>query len=186
VPSSAPLRVAFQGERGAFSEMAVAQWRADADPVPYREFTDVTRAVAAGDVNAGVLPVENTTIGPITAARAALGDSGLQVIAELLVPIDPMLLAGPGVTLADVRTVASHPAALAQCTAYLARHPAWAIVPVYDTAGAARDLAATPDATRAVIASAAAAQRYALSILEPHVADRADNSTRFVVIQRAP
>jgi prephenate dehydratase len=180
------LTVAFQGERGAFSEMAVSQWRRDADPVPYREFPDVTRAVTAGEVDAGVLPIENTTIGPITAARAALAESGLHVIGELLVPIDPMLLACPGVTLANVRTVSSHAAALAQCTAYLARHPQWAIVPVYDTAGAARDLAAAPDPTRAVIASAAAAQRYALAILQAHVADRADNATRFVVIQRAP
>jgi prephenate dehydratase len=179
-----PLRIAFQGEPGAFSELAIARWQSDAQPVPYREFCDVTRAVQAGDVDAGVLPIENTTIGPITVAWAALSESGLEVIGVLILPVDHMLLACPGVALADVRTVSSHPAALAQCAGLLARHREWAVVPACDTAGAARDLAASPDPSRAVIASAAAAQRYALSIIQSHVADRSDNATRFVVIRR--
>jgi len=178
-------RVAFQGELGAFSELAIAQyWGGGAEPIPYREFTDVTRAVQAGEVDSGVLPIENTTIGPITAARAALAATALTVIGETQVAIRPLLLALPGVTLDAVRHVSSHPAALAQCAAFLAGHPHWTIVPAYDTAGAARDLAQTRDPARAVIASAAAAQRYALHVLQTDVADRADNTTRFLVIQR--
>jgi prephenate dehydratase len=167
------MRVAFQGERGAFSELAIAQcWGADALPVPYREFADVTRAVAAGEVDAGVVPVDNSLIGPIEAARAALAAAAVTITGETRVAIRPLLLACPGVTLADVRHVSSHPAALAQCAAFLARHPEWRVTIAYDTA----------DPTRAVIASAAAAERYALSVLHTDVADRADNTTRFVTI----
>jgi len=134
-----------------------------------------------------VLPVENTIIGPITAARAALAGAraAITITGETTVPIHPLLLACPGVTLADVRRVSSHPAALGQCAAFLERHPEWRIIVAYDTAGAARDLAASPDMTHAVIASAAAAQRYALHTLQTHVADREDNATSFVTIRRA-
>jgi len=179
------MRVAFQGELGAFSELAIAQCWPDAEPVPCREFADVTRAVETGAVHAGVLPIENTIIGPITAARAALAAAAVTITGETTVPIRPLLLACPGVTLADVRQVSSHPAALAQCAAFLARHPEWEIVAAYDTAGAARDLAAACDLTRAVIASAAAAQRYALRTLQTHVADREDSATTFVTIHPA-
>ena len=179
------MRVAFQGELGAFSELAITQcWGEAALPVPYREFADVTRAVAVGDVDAGVLPIDNSTIGPIDAAHAALATAAVTITGETRVAIRPLLLACLGVTLADVRHVSSHPAALGQCAAFLARHPEWQITTAYDTAGAARDLHRTPDPTRAVIASAAAAQRYALSVLHAHVADREDNTTRFVTIAR--
>jgi prephenate dehydratase len=176
-------RVAFQGELGAFSELAILQyWGDDGEPVPCREFTDVTRAVLTGAVDAGVLPLDNTTIGPITAARAALADTPLAITGETRVPIHPLLLALPGVPLDDIRHVTSHPAALGQCAAFLTSHPEWTIIPSYDTAGAARDLVRSGDTTRAVIASAAAAQRYALAILQSGIGDRADNTTRFVVI----
>jgi prephenate dehydratase len=177
------MRVAFQGELGAFSELAITQcWGEAALPVPYREFADVTRAVAAGEVDAGVLPIDNSIIGPIEAAHAALATAAVTITGETRVAIRPLLLASPGVTLADVRHVSSHPAALGQCAAFLARHPEWEIITAYDTAGAARDLHRAPDATRAVIASAAAAERYALSVLHAQIADREDNTTRFVRI----
>jgi prephenate dehydratase len=139
------MRVAFQGERGAFSELAIVQCWGEA-------------------------------------ARAALAGAAVTITGGTSVPIRPLLLACPGVTLADVRHVSSHPAALAQCATFLARHPQWLLVTAYDTAGAARDLHLAPDPTRAVIASAAAAERYALSVLHAQVADRDDNTTRFVTI----
>ena len=179
-------RVAFQGERGAFSELAIAQcWGNAAESVPCREFVDVVEAVATGAVDAGVIPVDNSLIGPIAAGRAALAAAAVTITGETSVTIRPLLLACPGVTLADIRQVSSHAAALGQCAAFLAGHPDWDVVAVYDTAGAARDLAAAPDRTRAVIASAAAAQRYGLDVLQTHVADREDNTTRFVTITRA-
>ena len=179
-------RVAFQGELGAFSELAIAQcWGDAAEPVPCREFVDVTHAVATGVVDAGVLPVENIIIGAIDAARAALDRPDIVITGETSVSIQLLLLARPGTTLSDVREVASHPAALGQCAMLLAAYPDWRIVVAYDTAGAARDLQRAPDRHRAVIASAAAATHYGLCALLSNVADRADNMTRFVTIRRA-
>jgi prephenate dehydratase len=181
------IRVAFQGELGAFSELAIAQvWNGDAEPVPCREFADVIDAVTRGAADAGVLPVENSIIGAIVGARAALDAAAatITITGEATVAVDPLLLASPDTTLSHVREVASHPAALGQCAAFLARHPEWRIVAAYDTAGAARDLQRAPDPARAVIASAAAAQRYGLHALHTNVADRAGNTTRFVTIRR--
>jgi prephenate dehydratase len=178
------IRVAFQGELGAFSQLAITQcWGTDAEPVPCREFTDVVDAVMMGAVDAGVLPIENTIVGPITAARAALEHQAIVITGETTVAIRPLLLACPGTTVSDVRQVSSHPAALGQCAAFLARHPEWRIVAAYDTAGAARDLHRAPDPTHAVLASAAAAERYALCVVQTDVADRDDNTTRFVTIR---
>jgi prephenate dehydratase len=186
------VKVAFQGELGAFSELAIAQLfngaAASATPVPCREFTDVVNAVETGAVDAGVLPIYNTTIGDITAARAALdpalNQGALAITDDAMVPIHPYLLACEGTRLQDIREVSSHPAALAQCAEFLAHHPEWSLRPAYDTAGAARDLATSRNPTLAVLASSAAAHRYALTILQTDVADRLDNATQFVTIRR--
>lgn len=158
---------------------------ADAIPVACREFPDVVRAVRSGAVDAGVLPIHNAIVGPIEAARSALAaEPGVRVVAETSIEIRLLLLALPGVTLADVRRVASHPAALGQCGRFLARHPEWTIEPAYDTAGAARDLAASGDRRAAAIAGDAAAARYGLAVLADGIADQAENRTRFVRIER--
>jgi prephenate dehydratase len=181
------IRVAFQGELGAFSEQALRQiWGDAAQPVSQRTFEDVARAVAHADVDCGVLPVHNAIVGPIEASLAAMAvHSSLVIVDETTVVIQPMLLALPGVALAEIKRVASHPAALGQCRRFLQNMPteeAW------DTAGAARDLVASGDRTLAVIAGPAAAERYGLTVLVERVADRVDNLTRFVALarQRAP
>jgi prephenate dehydratase len=180
-----PLRVAFQGELGAFSEQALRQiWAEDADPVPQRTFDDVARAVAQGDVERGVLPVHNAIVGCIETSLAAIAAyPELTIVGETTVIIRPMLLALPGVSLAEITRVASHPAALGQCRQFLREMPteeAW------DTAGAARELAASGDRALGVIAGPAAAARYGLAVLVDYVADRTDNLTRFVVLARRP
>jgi prephenate dehydratase len=179
------MRVAFQGELGAFSEMAIRQlWPDGVEPVPCREFGDVVQAVIDGTVDAGALPVENLIIGPIETSRAAIAAAGdaVMIVDETVLAIRPLLLALPGVTLADVRRVTSHHAALAQCVAFLAAHPEWVVEPAYDTAGAARDLVARGDRATAVIAGDVAAERYGLSVLARGIADRIDNATSFVVL----
>ena len=100
-------------------------------------------------------------------------------------PISHCLLALSGQTIESIARVRSHPAALAQCQAFLAKHPGITAVPWYDTAGAARDLAETPEANTAVIASEHAAERYGLTILMVDVQDHADNETSFVMVRRA-
>lgn len=180
------IRVAFQGELGAFSEQALRQiYGASAHAVPLRTFGDVARAVAHSDVDRGVLPVHNAIVGPIEPSLAAIAaEPTLIVVDETTVVIKPMLLALPGVALGDVTRVASHPAALGQCHKFLGQHPEIAVAEAWDTAGAARDLVASQDRTLAVIAGPAAAERYGLTILVEAIADRPDNLTRFVALAR--
>jgi len=182
------ISVAFQGEMGAFSEEALRQiWGDGADPVPQRTFDDVARAVAYADVDRGVLPVHNAIVGPIEPSLAAIAAyPSVSIVDETTVVIRPMLLALPGVTLAGITRVASHPAALGQCGRFLGTHPNIVIESAWDTAGAARDLMVSQDRTLAVIAGPGAALRYGLAILVDVIADRADNLTRFVAIAATP
>lgn len=178
------IRVAFQGELGAFSEQALRQiWGDKASPVPQQTFADVAHAVARGDVERGVLPVHNAIVGAIESSLAAIAaEPSLLLVDETTVIIKPMLLALPGVTLDEITRVASHPAALGQCQEFLSRHARIAIRQAWDTAGAARDLVASGDRALAVIAGPAAAERYGLTVLVERIADRTDNLTRFVVV----
>jgi prephenate dehydratase len=181
------MRVAFQGELGAFSEQGVAQLWPEAEPVPMREFIDVARAVERGEVDLGLLPIENTLAGSVIGSYDALfACDALHVVAETVVPIHHCVLALSGATLDVLRTVASHPVALAQCERFLRGHPHIVARATYDTAGAARDVVARSDPTAAAIAGRPAAERYGLDIVAADVEDRPDNQTRFLAVARWP
>lgn len=184
---STPARIAFQGELGAYSEEAVRKLDPLAIPVPCREFLDVARAVESGDASAGVLPIENTLAGSVVGSYDALSAcASLHVVAETVVEIHHCVLAPHGATLAMLTSIESHPVALAQCTRFLRERPSIAARAAYDTAGAARDIAARADPRAAAIAGRAAARRYALDILVADIEDRSDNQTRFLEIERRP
>jgi len=180
-------RVAFQGERGAYGDTAIATvWGTDALPLAAWSFDDVIAAVVTGKCDYGVLPVENTVVGRIAVVCDALDAApALSVLRDVVVPVRHALLAPRGATLDSVTSVTSHPVALAQCGDFLRRHPH--IVPhdSYDTAGAARDVAARGAAHESAIAGIPAAQRYHLVVLAEDIQDRSDNQTRFVVIEHA-
>ena len=176
-------RIAFQGEPGAYSEIAVQEHFPDAVPVACRQFGNVIDAVVTGLVDAGVIPVENSLAGAVPGVGALLDDERVSIDAEFWLPIHHCLMAVPGATIATIRSVLSHPVALAQCTRFFARHPHIAAVEWFDTAGASRHVARTGAETIAAIASEAAAERYNLTILEKNLEDRADNRTRFAVIR---
>jgi len=179
-----PLTVAFQGELGAFSEEAVRTWFGpEVEPLPCREFRQVGEAVRSGRVTAGVLPVENTLAGTVQPAYDVLAEPGLEVVGEVIRPIRHFLLGVPRATLEGVRRVISHPVALAQCGNFLSSHPGMEAVAVYDTAGAAREVAEAGDPAVAAIASHRAAERYGLEVLAEDLQDRSDNQTRFLVIR---
>lgn len=182
------LRVAYQGAPGAFSESAIAVfWEGAVEPVPMTEFSDVVAAVSEGLTDAAVLPVENTRMGIITDCASALRASpSLRVLMETDISVRHQLLAPPGAAFATLRRVESHPAAIAQCRDWLARHPRLEVVAVSDTAAAARDVAASGDRGRAAIAGAAAGVRYGLSILARDLQDDPDNRTRFWALARSP
>lgn len=179
-------RVAYQGAPGAFSDEAIGEaWGGRAEAVPTPDFEATVRALRSGAVDHALLPLENSRIGRIEASWAAIGAADdLVRVREVTLAVRPCLLALPGATLDTVRRVASHPAALAQCTRFLARHPALVAVPAYDTAGAAADVARRGDPAAAAIASRGAAARYGLVVLAVDIQDDPQNVTRFVVLAR--
>ena len=182
-----PPIVAYQGVAGAFSELAIrAIWGDAAVPLPCAAFGDVTTAVLEGRAQIGILPVSNTIAGPVVPSVEAIAASGLHVVGEHDLRIELCLLALRGATGESLRTVESHPVALRQCRQFLAEHPALEVREAFDTAGAARDVAAAGDATRAAIASASAARAYGLAILQHSIQDALDNTTRFALVSPEP
>jgi prephenate dehydratase len=186
--SHSPLRVAFQGELGAFSEEAIQQlWLGGAEPIPHRDFGDVIRAVQSGAADRGVIPIENTIVGGIAHAHDAIAAAhDIHVTGETVVNVHHCLLGPPGSTFEGVKMVLSHPVALAQCGDFFAKYPRLEVHAVYDTGGAALDVANVGDPDIAAVASRNAAQRYKLSVLVPDIEDRPDNQTRFLVVSRTP
>ena len=174
--------VAFQGEKGAYSEQAVRQFFGDAAAtLPCRSFADILQAVQLGQATHAMLPVENSLAGTVIPAYDQLLDHDLRIQGEELVKVEHCLMTTPGTTLEQVKRAMSHPQALAQCEKTLAR---LGIEPVthYDTAGAAKDLAQNPEPGAAAIASALAAQTYGLTILLRSIEDMPFNYTRFFVL----
>lgn len=180
--SAPPVRVAFQGDRGAYAESAIEQiWRHPVEAIPYPTFIATVRAVEHGNADACVVPVENSIVGRVDAGCQALAaHPQLRNIAEVSVPVRHCLMAPRGATLEGLRNAASHPVALAQCTRFFEQHPWIKSTKSFDTGGAAREVAESGDVTQAAIASRAAAERYGLAVLEEGIQDRGDNYTRFV------
>ena len=181
-------RVAFQGEPGAFSEMAIGQyWPAGAVSVPCHSFSDALELAVGGQCDFAIIPVENSIAGLVRAGRDALSAAGaaLRVVGETSLEVKQCLMALPGAAIRDIRVVESHPVALAQCGRFLAAHPAMHAVPHADTAGAAHDVSVLGDPTRAAIAAALAAQHYGLEILARDIQDEIHNYTRFLVLEAA-
>ncbi len=177
-------RVAFQGIAGAYSEQAVRQYFGlEVESVPCGALDDLFPLVESGDVDYAMLPIENAVAGSVTRAYELLLEHDLRVYAEVIMRVQHMLLAGPGTALSDLERVRSHPQALAQCQRYLNRH-GLKTEPTFDTAGAARDLAADPQPGVGAIASELAAELYGLQILDRDIEDFTFNYTRFFVLAR--
>jgi prephenate dehydratase len=179
-------RVAYQGARGAFSEDAAASYfGADAPMLPLREFADVREAVLSGTATHGVLPIENSIHGPVTASLDVFALGGLTVLDEVVVPVHLCLLAGPAARPEQLRRVLSHPVALNQCRGFLGRMPLLDPVAFFDTAGAAERVATCGDRALAAVASQRAAAYYGLDIIARDIEDRSDNHTRFMIVEAA-
>jgi len=177
------LRVAFQGEPGAFSEAAAIQLLSESiTTVPRATFETVFRSIEEGAANAILAPVENSLAGSVVRVFDLLLESRLAIVAETILPIEMQLIALPGASLNDIRSVASHPMALAQCERFFAAHPHWKRVPAEDTAGSVREVMTAKDTSRAAIAGRRAAEHYHGVILAESIQDNAENFTRFVLL----
>jgi monofunctional chorismate mutase len=184
IPKGVTMRVAFQGDRGAYAENAIAEiWRHPVEQIPVPTFTGALRLVDEGEADACVIPVENSIVGRVEAGWQALAAyPGMRVVAEAFVPVRHCLLAPKGATLEGLSMASSHPVALAQCGRFFETHPWIKATKSFDTGGAARDVAESGDLTHAAIASVAAAERYGLAVLEEGIQDRRDNHTQFVAV----
>jgi len=175
-------RIAFQGIAGAYSEQAIQQFFGpQVESTPLNSLEDIFVAVEDGRADFGMLPVENAVAGSVNRSYQLLMEHDLRIHAEVILRVRHMLMAPPGTSLSALGQVRSHPQALAQCQRYLERHGLTA-VPAFDTAGAARDLAAQPEPGVAVVASALAAELYDLEIIDQDIEDYQFNYTRFFVL----
>src|SRR5713226_1416679 len=159
------MRIAYQGEPGAFSEAAALQINAEALLVPCRSFEDVFTSVEGGPAGYGVLPIENSIGGSIHRNYDLLVEHHLPIVGEVELPVVHHLLALPGVTLAGLRRVYSHPQGLAQCERFLRTLTGVEIIATYDTAGSAKLVADERLADAAAIASARAGEIFGLEPL---------------------
>jgi len=175
--------IGFQGEHGAYGEEAARRYDPSLIPIPCRQFEDVFQSVAAGRLDFGLIPVQNTLGGPVMAANELLLETPLMVTGEVILPIRHCLLAIPKASHREIRVVHSHPQALSQCREFLSRHNLTPR-PCYDTAGAARKLALDRSPTEAAVAGRLCADLYHLEIIKPDIQDRDPNLTRFLVMSR--
>jgi len=180
------IRVAFQGEAGAFSEAAAVQlYGENIVTVPRPTFDATFRAITDGHADALLVPVENSLAGSVVRVYDLLLESELTITAETILPIEMNLIGCPGAALSEIRSVSSHPMALAQCERFFGQHPSIKRLPAEDTAGSVREMLVRGDKTHAAIAGKYAADRYRGEIIAERIQDNAENFTRFVLLQPA-
>jgi prephenate dehydratase len=180
-----PFGAAFQGEAGAFSHEAVIRLLgSDVVPTPCQRFDEVFAALRDGQVEASVIPIENTLHGSVHENYDHLLEFDHRIVAETNVRIVHNLIVKPGVRFADVRRVYSHPVALNQCLKFLAANPQMERVPFYDTAGSVKMVMAEGLSDAAGIASAVSAEIYGGRILKRSIEDDRQNYTRFFLLRR--
>ena len=174
------MKIAYQGEPGAYSDEAVTALYPGAEAVGHATFRLTFESLSLGAVDAAVLPVENTSAGVVQEVSDLLWElPGLRVVREHVLPVQHCLLGWPG----PVERALSHPQALAQCSRYLHSRQIRSVA-FHDTAGAARAVAEQRQPGTAAIASRAAAKRYGLYVLAESIQDDSENRTRFVVVEK--
>ncbi|HEY4564431.1 MAG TPA: prephenate dehydratase [Thermoanaerobaculia bacterium] len=179
------LRVAFQGERGAFSEEAAHLLLGpDIQVIPHHSFDDMFEAVVSGAVDCAMAPIENTLAGSVIRNYDLLLEFDLTIVGEVVLRVVHNLIAPAGVAVAQIKRVYSHPVALAQCGRFFAAHPELEVVSAYDTAGAVKMIMEAGRRDEAAIAGEAAARVFGAQVLMAGVESNAQNFTRFFLLVR--
>ncbi|MGD1881304.1 MAG: prephenate dehydratase [Paracoccaceae bacterium] len=178
------IRIAFQGDLGAYGHEACLKTHPDATPVPCTAFEDVINTVKSGKADLAMLPVENTTYGRVADIHRLLPESGLHIIDEAFVRVRISLMALPGQTLDDIRHVRAHLVLIPQARKFLDAHGITA-EPAADSAGAAADIAQNSVLGLGALASAVAADIHGLDILARDIEDQHHNTTRFLLMAPA-
>jgi prephenate dehydratase len=177
------MRVAFQGEPGAYSEQAVFNYFGKVETRPCESFDVVFDSVVSDECEFGLIPIENSLAGSIHQNYDLLLRHDLHIVGEYLLRVQHCLIALPGVKKGEVKKAISHPQALGQCAAYL-RNLGIKPETVYDTAGSVKMLKASGERTTAAIASRRAAELYEMQIIEEGIEDNPENFTRFLAITK--
>ncbi len=175
--------IGFQGEHGAYSEMASHIWDKKMIPIPCSEFTDVFEGVTNGLFDLGIVPVENSLGGVVSQVNQLIISTNLHVVGAVELPVHHCLLAPPGTDYRELRAVYSHSQALEQCHNFLERNNLESN-PYYDTAGSARMIAEKAPKSTAAIASKLAAEIYNLDIIKEKIEDFDRNITRFLIFSK--
>jgi len=178
-----PKKVAFQGEPGANSHLAIHEVYPGCEAMPCATFEDAFAAISSGEADLGMIPIENSVAGRVADIHHLMPESGLHIIAEHFMPVRHQLMAVKGAALNDIKTVESHVHALGQCRKVIRKLGIKPIVAA-DTAGSAHEIADADDKTRAAIATRLAAEIYGLTILAEDIEDESHNTTRFIVLAR--
>lgn len=179
-------RVAFQGERGAFSEEAAVKLLGEEiSLVPRPTFEAAFSAIRDGVADYILAPIENSLAGSVHRSFDLLVDSRLNILAEVIIPIAHNLIAAPGAKFEELAVVESHPVALAQCEQFFSAHPRLKRIATEDTAGSVREVVRSGDHSRAAIAGRRAAEIYGGVILREHLEDNRENYTRFLLLSES-
>jgi prephenate dehydratase len=177
----AKKKIIFQGERGANSDLACREAYPDYEPVPCPTFEDCFTAIQNGDVDLGMIPIENSVAGRVADIHHLMPTAKLHIIGEWFLPIRNQLMAPKGASLDTIKSVQSHIMALGQCRKVIRELKLTPVIGA-DTAGSAREIAEANDLTRAAIGSRLAAEIYGLDILKENVEDESNSTTRFIVL----
>lgn len=177
------MKVAFQGEPGAYSEQAVFDYFGDVETLPCESFDVMFDSVASGKCHAALAPIENSLAGSIHQNYDLLLQYDMHIVGEYFLRVRHCLIAMPGAQKGDIKKAISHPQALGQCAGYLRSYGIKA-EQVYDTAGSVKMLKESGAMDVAAIASRRAAELYGMQILEEGIEDNPENYTRFLAIQR--
>lgn len=178
--------VACQGCEGAYSQIAADRLFPAPDIRYCKSFEDVFLAVAAGECEFGILPVENSTAGSVNAIYDLLAKYGANIVRSVRIKVEHSLLALPGAVEEEITEIYSHQQAINQCSKFLSRFPSAKIIPFENTATAARMVADSGDRTKAALSSAHCASLYGLTPLESGVQNSDGNYTRFICISSVP
>ncbi|HZQ08872.1 MAG TPA: prephenate dehydratase [Anaerolineae bacterium] len=180
------MRVAFQGEPGAYSEAAaIRHFGAGVETIPCETFDDLFARVTEGAADYAMAPIENSLAGSIHQNYDLLARHDLHIVGETVLRVEHCLIVGNGVTLDEIQIVMSHPQALAQCDHFI-KARGWKREVVYDTAGSVKLLKASGKRDAAAIASERAADVYGMKALLRNIEDNPQNFTRFLVLGREP
>ncbi len=178
------MRVAYSGVPGAFAEIAAKKAFPDASPVPYADFAGAYDAVVRGECDCAMLPIENSLGGDVGQVMDLAFFGALHINGMYELPVTQNLLALPGATLTDIREVISHPQALGQCAEFISRY-GFRETQCVNTAVAAKMVAESGRTDLAAIGSEDAAEKYGLTVLQPHIEDDMSNTTRFAIFSRS-